>query len=135
MIQRIQSVYLIIAFFLNGGVFFNALYHQAMIDPQPWVGTTFAVLLTLAALLPLVSVFLYGNRQNQIRLITAALLLQVLTLGFGIGIYISLGGLGTFLWNETIGLALLALALVSELLARKKIRGDIELVKSMDRIR
>lgn len=135
MIQRIQSVYLIIAFFLNGGVFFNALYHQAMIDPQSWVGTTFAVLLTLAALLPLVSVFLYGNRQNQIRLITGGLLLQVLTLGFGIGIYISLGGLGTFLWNETIGLALLVLALASELLARKKIRDDIELVKSMDRIR
>jgi len=60
---------------------------------------------------------------------------QLVALGFAVGIYISLGGFGTYLWDETIGLVLLLLALAAQLYARKKIKDDIELVKSMDRIR
>ncbi|MCW9705250.1 DUF4293 family protein [Fodinibius salsisoli] len=135
MIQRIQSVLLFLAFLLNGSIFFNALYHHAVTDPQQWMGISFAIVLTLAALLPLVSIFLYNNRQNQLRWINIGLLAQLITLGFSCGIYVSLGGFGTFLWDETIGLGLLMLALVVQLVARKKIKDDIELVKSMDRIR
>lgn len=55
--------------------------------------------------------------------------------GLGSGILFTLGGFGTFLWDESIGLILLVAAFSAELYARKKIRDDIELVKSMDRIR
>jgi hypothetical protein len=134
-IQRLQTVLLFLAFILDGGVFFNALYHHAVQDPKAWIGITFAILLTIVTLASLGTVFLYKNRKNQLTWVNRLLIPQVLVFGFGIGIYVSLGGFGAFLWDETIGLALLFLALVSQIYARKKIKDDIELVKSMDRIR
>lgn len=135
MIQRIQSVFLLLAFILNGSVFFNALYRHAMDDPQAWVGIGFAIFLTLAALAPFACIFLYNNRENQIWWLSRFMILQVVVLGYGIGILISLGGFGSFLWDEALGVLMLTIALFAELYARKKIRDDIELVKSMDRIR
>ena len=135
MIQRLQTVFLFLAFLLDGGVFFNALYSHAINDPQQWIGITFAIILTLAALGSLVCIFLYKNRKNQISWVTRIMAIQIIALGFGIGIYISLGGFGTYLWDETIGLGLLLFAFIFQLYARKKVKDDIELIKSMDRIR
>ncbi|MEL7833459.1 DUF4293 family protein [Fodinibius sp. Rm-B-1B1-1] len=135
MIQRIQSVLLFLAFLLNGSVFFNALYSHAMQDPQQWLGLSFAIILTIASLGSLGTIFLYKNRENHVKWVSILLAVQVIVIGIALGIYISLGGFGTYLWDETIGLGLLALALVAQLYARKKIKDDIELVKSMDRIR
>lgn len=134
MIQRLQSILLFLAFILDGSVFFNALYHHAVQDPRAWIGITFAILLTIASLASLGCIFLYQNRENQLSWINRLLAPQVLVFGFGIGIYISLGGFGTYLWDETIGLGLLFLAFVAQIYARKKIKDDIKLVKSMDRI-
>ncbi len=106
-----------------------------MQDPLAWIGIGFAVIVTIAALGSLGSVFLYSNRNNHLRWVSRLLIIQIIAFGYGFGIYISLGGFGMFLWDETIGLGLLFLALVSQLYARKKIKDDIELVKSMDRIR
>ncbi len=135
MIQRIQSVFLFLAFLLNGSVFFNALYSHAMNDPQAWIGLGFAIILTIASLGSLGTIFLYQNRENHRKWVSVLLIIQIITIGFAAGIYITLGGFGTFLWDETTGLGLLALALIAQLYARKKIKDDIELVKSMDRIR
>lgn len=135
MIQRIQSVFLLLTSVLNGSVFFNALYSHAMDDPQAWVGIGFAIALTLAALAPLGCITLYKNRKTQVRWVTRSLIVQVIVLGYGLGIFISLGGFGSFLWDEAIGLGMLVIALFSLIYARKKIKDDIELVKSMDRIR
>lgn len=135
MIQRIQSVFLLLASVLNGSVFFNALYSHAMDDPQAWVGIGFAIALTLAVLAPLGCIALYKNRKTQVRWVTRSLIVQVIVLGYGLGIFISLGGFGSFLWDEAIGLGMLVIALFSLIYARKKIKDDIELVKSMDRIR
>lgn len=106
-----------------------------MQDPRGWIGIGFAVILTIAALGSLGTVFLYSNRKNQVSWLSRLMIVQVVALGFAAGIYISLGGFGRFLWDETIGLGLLLLALVLQIYARKKIKDDIELVKSMDRIR
>lgn len=135
MIQRIQSVLLFLAFILDGSIFFNALYSHAMDDPQQWIGISFAIILTLAALASLGCIFLYKNRKNQITWVNRTLIVQVAALGCGFGIFISLGGFGTFLWDEAIGLLMLLLALLSQLFAKKKIKDDLELVNSMDRIR
>ena len=135
MIQRIQSVLLFLAFLLNGSVFFNALYSHAMQDPQHWLGLSFAIILTIASLGSLGTIFLFKNRKNHRKWVSVLLLIQIIAIGFATGVYISLGGFGTFLWDETIGLGLLVLALGAQLYARKKIKDDIELVKSMDRIR
>ena len=135
MIQRIQSVFLLLAAILNVSVFFNALYSHAMDDPQAWIGIGFAITLTLAALAPIACIALYKNRENQVKWVTRSLILQLVVLGYGIGIFISLGGFGTFLWDEAVGIGMLIIALLSQIYARKKIKDDIELVKSMDRIR
>jgi len=134
-IQRIQSVFLLLAFILNGSVFFNALYRHAMDDPQAWIGVGFAIVLTLSALAPLGCIALYKNRENQVKWVTRSMILQLVAFGYGIGITISLGGFGSFLWDEAMGVLMLAIALFSQVYARKKIKDDIELVKSMDRIR
>lgn len=135
MIQRIQTVYLLLAFLFNGVVFFNPLYSHAMDDPQAWIGIGFAVVLTVSALLSLYCIFLYKNRKTQIRWVKRTMLLQVLSTGWGAGILFSLGGFGTFLWDESLGLLLLLAAFIVQLLALKNIRKDEELVQSMDRIR
>ncbi|MGK7369124.1 MAG: DUF4293 domain-containing protein [Candidatus Halalkalibacterium sp. M3_1C_030] len=135
MIQRIQSVFLLLASVLNGSVFFNALYSHSMDDPQAWIGIGFAIILTLSVFAPLGCIALYKNREMQAKWVTRSLIVQVITLGYGIGIFISLGGFGTFLWDEAIGIGMLVIALLSLIYARKKIKDDIELVKSMDRIR
>ena len=106
-----------------------------MDDPQQWIGIGFAVVLTVSALCSLGCIFLYNNRPNQVRWVNRCMVMQVIALGFGVGIFISLGGFGMFLWDEAIGLLMLVFALLSQLYARKKIKDDIELVKSMDRIR
>jgi len=134
-IQRIQSVFLFFAFILDGSIFFNALYKHAVNDPQQWIGIIFAVLLTLAALASLGSIFLYKNRTKQIAWVKRTIMIQIAALGCGVGIFISLGGFGPFLWDEAIGIMMLLLAFSAQLYAKKKIQDDLELVESMDRIR
>lgn len=135
MIQRIQSVYLFLAFILDGTIFFNALYSHAMEDPQAWIGMGFTAVLIIAGLFSLICIFLYNNRTNQIKWTGVAVALQTITFGYGVGILISLGGFGVFLWDETIGAGILFIALIAVFMAQKKIKNDEELVRSMDRIR
>lgn len=106
-----------------------------MNDPQAWVGWGFATLLGISALAALGCIFLYRDRPAQIQWIGRSLMVQVTTLGYGLGILVSLGGFGSFLWDETVGVLMVALALAAQLYARKKVRDDEELVRSMDRIR
>lgn len=135
MIQRLQTLFLIIAVILNTGVFFSTVYRHAMNDPAAWVGLGFASLLTAASLLGLISIFLYKNRINQLRWVKLATLLQIAAFGFAGGILFSLGGFGTFLWKEVISTGIILLSLICFWQAGKLIKKDEELVKSMDRIR
>ncbi|MFH5832488.1 DUF4293 family protein [Halalkalibaculum sp. DA384] len=135
MIQRIQTLFLFLAFLFNGTVFFNPLYSHAMQDPKPWIGTGFAVVLTVAALMSLGCIFLYKNRPAQMTWVKRTMLIQIASLGWGAGILFSLGGFGLFLWDELLGVALLLLGLIAEILALRNIKKDEELVRSMDRIR
>jgi hypothetical protein len=135
LIQRPQTVYLLIAALLNIGVFFNSIYSKAMADPAIWIGYGLAISLTLALIISFVSIFLYKNRSTQLRVVKIGTYIQIVALGFAAGVLFSLGGFGIFLWQETIGIALITLALVMYWLAGRGIKKDEELVKSMDRIR
>lgn len=135
MIQRIQSVYLLLTAILNAAIFFNALYDRALADPQIWISTGFAAALILAGVTALVTIFLYKKRGAQIKSAGAAITFQVIAFGWGVGILISLGGFGAFLWDEALGVFFLLIALAATAMARKKIRDDQKLVGSMDRIR
>ena len=135
MIQRIQTVYLFLAAVLNISVFFTPIYGHAMNDPAQWIGIGFAISLTLSFVIAGGAIFLYRNRNLQIRVVKTGTYIQIVALGFAAGILFSLGGFGTFLWQEVLSSGLIALALVFYWLAGRSIKKDEELVKSMDRIR
>lgn len=135
MIQRPQTLYLVFAFTLNMAVFFTPLYRHAMADPAAWIGLGFAITLTGAALIALVSIFLFKNRLNQLKLVKAGTYAHIVALGFAAGILFSLGGFGTFLWKEVLSTGLILIVLLLFWLAGSSIKRDEELVNSMDRIR
>jgi len=135
LIQRIQTVYLVLAINFNLGVFFSPIYSHAVNDPTAWIGTSFAILLTATMLLSLVAIFLYGNRINQLKWVKAATYFQIAALGAAVAILFTMGGFGRFLWKEMLGVALILFALLTLWLAGRGIKKDQELVDSMDRIR
>ena len=123
------------AFIFNIGAFFTPVYSHAMNDPQAWIGIGFALVVTVAAILSIICVFFYNNRPDQVNWVKRAMLVQTIGIGWGVGILISLGGFGLFLWDEVLGVLLLAGALTAQIFALRGIRKDEELVRSMDRIR
>lgn len=135
MIQRIQSVYLLLAFIADGAVFFTPIYQRATEDPNTWIGYGLTGFLVLAGAMSLINILRYGVRSRQLKELKWTMLVQVVALAFAVGVIFSLGGIGTYLWDEAIGTGLVLLALVLQLLASRSIKKDIDLVKSMDRIR
>ncbi|MAO65615.1 MAG: hypothetical protein CL666_11510 [Balneola sp.] len=134
-IQRLQTVFLALASLLNLSVYFTPIYDKAMADPQAWIGYGLAVSLMIPMIMNVVCIFLYQNRKNQIVWVKRTALVQVIAFAFGVGVLLSLGGVGTYLWDEALGTGLIALGLILEILALRYIRKDEELVRSMDRIR
>lgn len=106
-----------------------------MADPQAWIGWGLATSLLIAMLINVVAIFLYNNRKNQMSWVKRSGLIQVIGFGFCVGVLFSLGGIGTYLWDEALGTGLVFLGLISQILALRFIRKDDELVRSMDRIR
>lgn len=135
MIQRLQTVFLALASILNLVVYFTPVYDKAMSDPQAWIGYGLAISLVIPMFLNLYAIFLYENRPSQISWVKRSALFQVIALGFGVGVLLSLGGFGTYMWDEALGSGLIFLGLLFQILAMRYIRKDEELVRSMDRIR
>ncbi len=135
MIQRLQTVFLALASILNLLVYFTPIYEKAMSDPQLWIGIGLASSLLVALIKNVFSIFLYNNRKTQLAWVKRAALLQVIGLGFCIGVLFSLGGIGTYLWDEALGTGLVGVGLLLQILALRFIKKDEELVRSMDRIR
>ncbi|MEX0609438.1 MAG: DUF4293 family protein [Balneolaceae bacterium] len=135
MIQRIQTVLLVLAALANLAVYFTPIYEKAMNDPQLWIGFGLAISLLVAMLLSVISLFLYSDRQNQMVWVKRTAMVQVIALAFCAGVLFSLGGIGTYLWDEALGTALVVLGLILQVMALRFIKKDDELVRSMDRIR
>lgn len=135
MIQRPQTIFLILTAILNLAVFFTPIYSHAVNDPAAWFGIGMALSLTLPMLIALISIFLYKNRSNQLKWVKMATYLQIVALGFAIGTLFSLGGFGKFLWKEVLSSGIVIFSLASLWQAGRLIKKDEELVQSMDRIR
>ncbi|MGF1668952.1 MAG: DUF4293 family protein [Balneolaceae bacterium] len=135
MIQRIQTVYLILAGLFNLVTFFTPIYSRAVADPSAWIGKGLAISMTVAMFISFISIFLYNNRMIQIRWVKIAVICQIISMGFAAGVLFSLGGFGRFMINETISMLLPLFALLALWQAGKDIKKDQELVESMNRIR
>lgn len=135
MIQRLQSIFLALSVLTTGGAFFTPIYDRAMEDPQVWIGYGLAISLTIAMILTLVSVFFFKNRSTQMMWVKRAMMIQIISLGFCIGILFSLGGIGLYLWDEALGFGLVFVGFILQMLGLNFINKDEKLVRSMDRIR
>ncbi len=135
MIQRIQSVFLLVAAlaFIGTGQF----RHVLAMETETWILPAVIGLNVLVGLGALVSIFLYGDRKKQLGFISliqyAALIALVAAFG---ALYLS-GGL-VEIPNNLEALALLILPVAGYILIRlagARIKKDIALVRSMDRLR
>lgn len=139
MIQRIQSVYLL----LGSIAALAPIYFRNWIVPaagSPMVDSTVQIAAVLTALLALVVIFQYKNRDRQYQLTLGVQILTLILIVATISVLYLRGNLpgveGTEASASLIALLLLPfLAYVFFLLARRAIKKDIERVKSMDRLR
>jgi len=141
MIQRIQSVYLLLGAVALGILFaFDSPWASTAAAERGWFEPTLIGLIVVTAGTGLGAIFLYTNRQRQRTVVVGA---QVLTFVLALVLY---GGLylenelsvragGTFLVEKAVVLLLPAAAYVLFWLARRGIDHDIQLVESMDRLR
>ncbi len=138
MIQRIQSIYFLLAALLAAfsAVFFwvKSVLPQLCAEGEcafpTWGVATFSIQL-ITALLPLIAIFLYKNRGVQVLMGSFARLFVVAALGF---LYVALMETVPVLYHCLTMIPML-LSFVLLQLATRAIKRDEELVRAADRIR
>jgi len=136
MLQRIQTIYLLIAAGISGGLVFALELWYAEDGTKVFAGHipyVFAAFMT-SALLSLVSIFRYKNRKSQFMLGRLNIILNFFLLGFFVYRSLNLSG-ETAVSEKGIGMLLPIVSIVFLALANKAIKKDEDLVKSVDRLR
>lgn len=141
MIQRVQSLHLLLgALCLASLSLLDPVWQSRAAAAWAWYVPAIAILGAITAILAVVAIFLYKDRRKQLKII---LLLQTMTIIFMIALYGGLflaGDLETFsagaaVLSTVLVLFLPLLAYIFFYLARRGVHRDIDLVKSMDRLR
>lgn len=135
MIQRLQTVYLALVALLNALFLLTPLFNKVMEDPSAWLSSTFIAALAFASMISVYAIFLFKDRKKQIQWTKISLVFQVMSIGSALGVLVSLGGFGMYLWDEALSWVLLLLSILLQFLAIRGIAKDDALVRSMDRIR
>ena len=142
MIQRIQSIYLLIVIFLSiGATFFFKLWVEAdnevfvfdLFSKEPILYKLVPVSFIISALLAFIAIFRFNDRQQQFVLGRIIILINLFLLG--ILIYLSLSIPGEIFSEKGIGMFIPSIVILFAVLANKAIRKDENLVKSVDRLR
>lgn len=155
MLQRIQSIYLLLSSLALYALFLFPFAHNVYLDGKPstvmatglfqdvngqQTHVLFFVALTIATavigLLPLVLIFLYTNRKRQI---ACCYYLVVLLIAYSFWMAQTvknvMGGIQLDTHNWGIGLFLTSVSIVFLIAAIKAIQRDEKLIKSADRLR
>ena len=136
MIQRIQTVYLILVALLAGVLPFYA---------SLWIGTDgntvfakdigwIAIVFAISSALAVVTIFLFKNRKNQFVFNRLNIILNLFLLGFFVYRSLNLSG-ETSVSEKGIGMLIPVFSIVFLVLANRAIKKDEDLVKSVDRLR
>ena len=137
MIQRIQTIYLLLAFVVTGILlFFIPLW--TMSDNKEYFfmqSQVYTILLGLSNSLTLLSVVSYKKRQNQFVINRLNIVLNLILLGLFVYRSLNLSGETLAVSEKGIGMFLPVVAIVFLVLANKAIKKDEDLVKSVDRLR
>lgn len=137
MIQRIQTIYLVLAFVVTGILlFFIPLW--TMKDGKDFYfmqSQVYTILLGLSTTLTLLSIVSYKKRQNQFVIGRLNIILNLILLGLFVYRSLNLSGETPVVSEKGIGMFLPVVAIVLLVLANKAIKKDEDLVKSVDRLR
>ena len=136
MLQRIQTVYLLLSAVISAGlIFVFQLWTTQSGQPFYAQDNLFYIgLFITSAVLSLISIFSYKNRKSQFVLGRLNIILNFILLG--LFVYQSLNISGEANVSEKgIGILLPIFSIVFLVLANKAIKKDEELVKSVDRLR
>ena len=137
MIQRIQTIYLILAFVVTGILpFVFPLW--AMNNGKDFFfmqDQIYVIMLGLSTTLTLLSIVSFKKRQNQFVIGRLNIILNLILLGLFVYRSLNLSGETVFVSEKGIGMFLPILAIVLLALANKAIKKDEDLVKSVDRLR
>jgi hypothetical protein len=137
MLQRIQTIYLLLTFIITGVLlFFIPLW---TINGKPfhfWQDQVYTVLLGLSTMLTIISIISYKKRQNQFVMGRLNIILNLILLGLFVYRSLNLSGeTANAVSEKGIGMFLPIVAIVLLVLANKAIKKDEDLVKSVDRLR
>ncbi len=137
MIQRIQTVYLLIALVISGILpYMFPLW--TMSDGKEFhfmSDSTYTILFGLTTTLTLVSIMYFKKRQHQFVLNRLSIILNLILLGLFVYRSLNLSGETLAVSEKGIGMFLPIVAIVFLALANKAIKKDEDLVKSADRLR
>jgi hypothetical protein len=136
MLQRIQTIYLLLAAGVSAGLIF--VFHLWITEEDVVIYAKdellyFALFLS-SALLSVVSIFMYKNRKFQFVLGRLNIILNFILLGFFVYQSLNISG-ETAVSEKGIGMLLPIVSIVLLALANKAIKKDEDLVKSVDRLR
>ncbi|SEL96816.1 protein of unknown function [Aquimarina amphilecti] len=136
MIQRIQSIYLFLVVLISGGLSNVLPYglNQNGDDLLPQDNFLVLGMFSGSAILALVSIFLFKNRQLQFVLGRINILLNFILLGVFVYWSLTLSG-ETLVSEKGIGMLIPVISIVLLVIANKAIKKDENLVKSVDRLR
>jgi len=137
MIQRIQTVYLILAFVLTGILpFVFPLWTLSNAKPEFFMtNQLYSLLFGLSTSLSLLSILFYKKRQHQFVLGRLNIILNLILLGLFVYRSLNVSGETITVFEKGIGMFLPIIAIVFLVLANKAIKKDEDLVKSVDRLR
>ncbi|MFA9187708.1 DUF4293 domain-containing protein [Flavobacterium sp. FBOR7N2.3] len=137
MIQRIQTIYLFIAFIITGVLpFIFPLW--TLSDGKSYFfmeNQIYAVLFGLSTTLSVLSILSYKKRQNQFVIGRLNIILNLILLGLFLYHSLNLSGEALVVSEKGIGMFLPIIAIAALVLANKAIKKDEDLVKSVDRLR
>jgi hypothetical protein len=139
MLQRIQTIYLILAAISTGVLPFvfplwKVQSGTTIADYYFMMDMGYAVLFGLSTTLSIVSIMGFKKRQNQFVMGRLNIILNLILLGLFVYRLLTLSG-ETSVSEKGIGMFLPIVAIVFLVLANKAIKKDEDLVKSVDRLR
>ena len=131
MIQRIQSIYLLVAAISMTLISFKVpvfTFNETLFMAQD--DTKMFVLTIVGAIFSLLGLFMFKNRKFQMKLIRLTFLIQMI---IGIRIFMLFNKFEVVLNNSF--LFLMTFTLIALIMAYKGVKKDDDLVRSVDRIR
>ena len=143
MIQRVQTVYLLMASIMSGVLIFvfnlwksieKSIFALDLLTSESNLLKLIPILFLVAAILAFVAIFIFKNRKLQFVIGRLTILINLILLGLLIYVSLTLPGEAS-VSEKGIGMFIPILAILLLVLANKAIKKDEDLVKSVDRLR